>query len=317
MRPVDTAMAEDRPAKESVRALWMDFVQRAQEDWDASDTPLYLTLPGRRGREIELLIERKILSTTPTGAIAEDDLRKVVAVEFDPAAEVELRRRYPGLKVIRQKIEELLRSTSPLTWPQGKDEDSCRAYVVNLDLSSQLAAIEVAGQLQFPVIQLITKFAELHAKLPVINWTLCLTLNGRISWSDSLASRIYELLLQNFNLEPEFASAARNFLGDELYGAVCSRAAIDWAARSSDQHQRLLMTLVPKKIAQSLHGRGWLVKTPVNLRYGSSGPSPMTTWILRLEWDPRGSTAPDSVYREGLRSVLDQVGQVEEDGSIS
>lgn len=311
-------MAAERPAKSRVRQMWVERVEAAASDLDLAKGPLYLTLPGALGLEIEMLIERGVIARNKVGAIEAADLNKIIAIESNEAAELELRHRFTGLKVIRQRFEDLLHSTSPLTWPQGEHEWSCRARVVNLDLNSSLTCVKEHGHLSFPVVQLVSKLADIHAKAPALDWVLCLTLDARLAWDDEVSLGVQQFLLENFGREPAYASAARALLGDDLYAALAGSTPIHWSARPLIDQQRLLMALVPKKIAQLVHSRGWRVDTVANLHYGGTDDeAPMVTWVVELHRDPRATATPDLVYREGLQRVLQSVGRIEKDGSLS
>src|SRR5205814_1410806 len=153
-----------------------------------SGVPLYLTLCGGEGLEIEELIRRGVIRRTPAGNIDDEDGSKVVAVEADFRAELRLHQKFAGLSVRRQRIEDLLESTSLERWPSAEDESICRALVVNLDFNGLLDCQFENGNLTFPILQLIYKLAELHAKVPIItDWVLCLTLNSGIKWDPKAA----------------------------------------------------------------------------------------------------------------------------------
>src|SRR5690242_12319854 len=98
-RPIDAAMAADRPAKKTIRAKWIDKVQEKEPDLQIDNSPLYLTMPGAEGKEIDLLIRRGVLRRNDTGSIAAEDGLKVVAIEYDDDAQLALRKKYPGLSV--------------------------------------------------------------------------------------------------------------------------------------------------------------------------------------------------------------------------
>jgi hypothetical protein len=60
------------------------------------------------------------------------------------------------------------------------------------------------------------------------------------------------------------------------------------------------------------------VDTVANLHYGGTArEAPMVTWVIELHRDPRATSTPDLVYREGLQRVLQSVGWIEQDGSVS
>src|SRR5437016_1292392 len=136
-RAVDAAMDEERPEKQAMRQFWIAEVVAAHETQpDAS--PLYTTLPGARGRELELLEERGVIVRTETGAIETPYLGKVFAIESERGAIAELQSRFPGLKILRESIENILKVTTPLRWPEGEPLEACRAPLLNLDLNTSL-----------------------------------------------------------------------------------------------------------------------------------------------------------------------------------
>lgn len=311
-------MAEDRPAKNTVRRLWIDRLVDADAEYSDADEPLYLTLCGALGKEIDLLIEAGVIELTEVGAVAVAHLLKVVAVEASPHAVSDLQIRFPGLKIIEQRIHDVLKISNPLAWPQGTHETYCRARVVNLDLDEPLKAVIEDGQLVFPVVKLVQKIAQVHAKQPRVEWTLYLTLHGEVQWAEDVMSGVRGFLCENFELEPEFAAASRDHLGDDVYQGLLAGQAIDWSSAPPREQQALLMALVPKRIAHAVHATGWLVKTVRNVRYGGEAPhAPMVTWIMEFEWDTRASQTPIAVYRDSLRDVLSSVGEIAEDGTLS
>lgn len=127
-------MAESRAEKVAVRNLWIESLSEADLMTRPEDSPLYLTLPGREGADVRLLADRGLVQLNEVGGVAIDDAGKVVAVERNSEAVLELQSRFPGLKIFDQPIENLLHSINPVAWPTGRDRVWCRAKVVNLDL---------------------------------------------------------------------------------------------------------------------------------------------------------------------------------------
>jgi hypothetical protein len=251
-------------------------------------------------------------------SIAEADAKKVVAAENSPMAALELVRRFPGLKIVEQSIENLIHSDNPTAWPTGEHVELCRAYVVNLDLNESLLGKLEGGRLTFPVLIWVSKIAQLHAQDPHLSWILCLTLHGEVHWSEQVASLVHKFLNENFSLEPEYAKGAQEHLGPDLYGAISRGQPIDWGSRGARDQQAVLMALVPKQIAQLVHAQGWLVRTLRNLMYGGTdGRAPMVSWIIQFDWEPRATNTPSAAYRECLRHVFTGKGTIEEDGRIS
>jgi hypothetical protein len=315
-RPVDLAMAENRPEKGVVRQLWVKKVMTAAEGISPGDEPLYLTLPGAEGRDIQLLIEAGLLSTTEVHTIAEEDQWKVVAVESDNEAVAALQRKYIGLRIKQQGFKSLVRGDELFSWPEKQDERYCRARVVNLDLNGCLKAYADEGSVVFPVVAWIEKLCRIHAKPPRTDWTLCLTLNGGISWSDEIWRYTSTFLCENLRREPVFDEQCKRFFGEELYKLATKAKCLDFRQLEPTDQQKLVMVVVPKLITRQVHNVGWRIHTQRNLRYGGETEAPMVTWIIDFTWDEEGSAQPDSVYREALREIFAGIGIVTKDGTI-
>jgi hypothetical protein len=311
-------MDEERPEKHVVRDLWGQLVQNKVGDYMDGGPPLYLTLCGAEGRDIETLVDRGVLQLTEVGSIVDEHRARVVAVESSMPAVARLKDKFPGLRVINEPFSNLLSGMEMTTWPKGENAKLWQSHVVNLDLNKALAALSREGQVIFPDVQLIEKIALLHSKEPTGDWWLCLTLNATINWADDVASGVQRFLAENFEAVPDFASAARQHLGDELYEAIVQAPPVELSELPAEDRQCVLMTLVPKKLSISALHHGWRVETSANIRYGGeSGSAPMVTWIFKFCWDPRASTSPQLVYRESLLLIHDEVKVVATDGSIS
>lgn len=315
-RAVDAAMAEDRPEKGTVRNLWADEIERVRDRSGPGLEPLFLTLCGAATFDIDVLLERGIVEVTEVGGIATKDARAVVAVESNQDAVVEIVRKYPGLKVLDKPIRDILQSESELAWPARETRVFCRAGVVNLDLDESLQASVAGGQITFPVLEWIRKFAVLHAQPPRFDWSLCLTLHGEISWEDPVAQAMQAFLAENFGESSAFADGCRDLFGETMYGRIEAKE-LDFATLNRPQQQKLLMALVPKRISHLTARGGWLVRTTRNLRYGGHGKyAPMVTWIMEFISDERASAQPLETYRESLDSVLASAGAILADGNI-
>lgn len=316
-RAVDRAMNDERPEKAIVRSLWLEKVQSYRANYPNDTVPLYLTLSGAEGRDIELLITTGVIRRTEVGGIVEEDQQLVVAIESNTTAVLRLQSKYPGLKILERSFQNLVHNTTLIAWPQGADIRLCQARVVNLDLNTALQFEQVDGELQFAPLQWIRKLCILHAEQRV-EWSLLLTLHGEATWDSSETSLVTSFLTENFEREPAFAENAKKMLGDEKFShIICGTTG---AARNLPipEQQKLLMLYVPKQIARVAHEFGWRVETLRNLRYGGSGShAPMVTWIIDFRWDRRLSTRPDAIYRESLRLLLNGVGFIAEDGTIS
>lgn len=120
-RRVDAAMAEERPAKRTVRSLWL--VEHALYDaLYPNNDPLLVTLCGEEAREIRMLIEVGLIKLTEVGAIASESQDRVVAIERNPRAVLKLQKQYPGLKIIQQDFRALIGGDSLRRFPQREQE---------------------------------------------------------------------------------------------------------------------------------------------------------------------------------------------------
>jgi hypothetical protein len=318
MSAVDQAMEDDRPEKELVRALWVEEVVQ-RRGVEPEKAPIYVTLLGARGREIELLADRGVLRRTETGAIAPDDLELVVGIESRRSAIASLTEKFPGIKVLRDSVQNVLKATTPFQWPAGEARVACLAPIINLDLNTSLECELMNDQLTFPVVEAIKKIATIQSTAtPPSDWQLFLTLDSRLNWDEAQTEAIREFLRANAMGLPSFADAAKEALGEELYELVLSNAAVvpsDWAA---DTRQSVLMTLVPKAVSYAAAGIGWRVTTERNLRYGDGrARAAMVTWFFRFHWDPRASRSRETVYHESLELIHGQLGHIDESGNLT
>ncbi len=312
-------MAAERPEKKTVRKIWVEEVEEHHGNAPPEPVPLYLTLPGARGGDIAALIEHDLITLTETGAIADAESMRVVAVEGSPDAVVELQGRYPGLKVLEQPLQGLLKSSGPFQFPQGDERKFCRAQVVNLDFDKSLRGAIEQGQLTFPALALVAKLAKLHGDDPHVDWTLCLTLSAYLEgWSEEVDVMACRFLSGNFRGDPEFSDLAEGLLGRDLHGLIVdSPDTVAIRERSPEEQQRFLMVLVPKRIARDIHVDGWRVETVENLRYGGSDDrAHMVTWVLRMTWDERATTEPAVLYQEALRGSLQRLGHIDPQGEL-
>jgi hypothetical protein len=310
-------MERNRLDKMSVRNLWADEYEAQLGSHDDVRRPVYLTLPGASGRDLDILVSRNLVQLTENGAIAPEDASRIVAVESAPAAVIALLEKYAGLKVIQERLEAALRSTGPTRWPDTRNEAHFRASLVNLDFDKPFTAERDQGVLRFPTAQMVSKIAQLHAKAPRVEWTLCLTVNGLLPWDDATAEDMRRFLSENCDRDPRFRDGATSLVGDELLAGFCAGER-SVASLRPDQCQRLLMVLVPKHIALLTHGQGWRLEARRNLRYGGdAGAAPMVTWIIDFRWDERATTQPDAVYRDSISGLFGGVGSIDPDGTLS
>lgn len=316
-RQVDNAMVENRPEKGAIRSLWLEEIKAIAQQNPSSEEPWYLTLPGAAGLDIQLLIENELIALTEVNSIAEKDQCKIVAVESNNQAIAELQKKFIGLRIKQVDFRSFIRSEGPFRWPEDDDEKYCRARVINLDLNTWLKADINDQEVVFPVLAWIDKLCQIHAKVPRLDWTLCLTLHAEIDWPINVNGYIQNYLCENFRREPVFDYSCRDFFGNDLYEAIKNREDCpNFLEFNREEKQKVIMVIVPKIIAGLVHYKGWHVKTERNLRYGSEDHAPMVTWIVKLTWDWNAAAEPDSTYREALRDIFHGVGVVRENGNI-
>lgn len=302
-------MTADRPDKESVRRDWIqDVVARRQAAREGE--PLYLTLPGRAGHEITMLMEEGVLRTAETGAIHEDDLKLVVAIENDSEAVLALKDAFPGLRVLKRSVLELMGSDNALSFGSANDRPLCRAVLMNLDFNGGPKASMKDGQLVVRELLAVAKLAIHHAEAEHVDWTLFLTFNAMGDLPPEVLKAMLRFLRTNMTEEPVFAAHCRAVLTAKLLDAIEGENGA--APLTIEERQQLLMAFVPKKIAHLTHSH-WRVVTRRNARYGGhDGSACMVTFAMDFEWDNRGSV---EVYRESLRTVLESAAEILPDGT--
>lgn len=315
-RPVDLAMAEDRPEKRTIRALWIEEVKSVAAEYPEDDIPWYLTLSGAQGRDIQLLIDEGLISLTEVNSIAAQDQGKVVAVENNSQAILILQKRFIGLRICEVPFQNLVRGEGLFSWPQGEHEKLCRARVINLDLNASLSARFCEEEIIFPVLSWIRKLCQIHSRPPRIDWTLCLTLHGEINWPQDVNPWTRDFFSENLQREAIFANGCRELFGEEFLDILTQDDCPDFTDLDREDQQRFIMVIVPKIITRLVHNDGWRVQTDRNLRYGGVDRALMVTWIFKFAWDGTALARPNSLYRSGLRDILARAGTITETGLI-
>lgn len=316
-RPIDIAMAEDRPEKRTVRALWIENLKIVAQRYPNSNVPWYLTLSGAEGRDIQLMIDNGLIRLTEVNSIAEEFLDKVVAVEYNNSAVASLTKKFVGLRIKEVNFTSLVRGTNLLAWPDGEDVKFCRAHVVNLDLDGALTAVTAEGQVIFPIIEWIRKLCLIHSTPQHVNWTLFLTLHAEAQWSAEGNKFIKDFLSENMAREPRFATSCEGFLGIELFRQIITPGSMDFSSLIRLDQQKIIMVSVPKIIARLVHDHGWEVHTNHNLCYGNMPNAPMDTWILNFVWNGQATAQPDLVYKFSICKILEHTGAISVDGTIN
>ena len=309
-------MADNRPEKQTMRQLWVQRVAAAPAQ--SNNEPLYLTLAGAEGRDVKALIDAGLVRVSEIGAILDEDADKVVAIENDEDAYLQLKNTIEGLDARKDRIENLLRNDSPFNWPQGEEREIFRARVVNFDFDGSLVVEVRHGQLAFPQLGWVAKVAEIHGHPPALDWCLMLTFQGQIQWPAEVEEAVKKLLADNFQRTEEFSTRVEKLLGLEAVAAIgeCSDELV-FSDLEGEIQQCILMTLVPKKIIEMISGSGWSVDTHYNVRYGGQDErAPMVSFVFDFRWDQRGTTEPDVVYRECLLGAVAKPVRIDPEGTI-
>lgn len=312
-RQVDGAMLACRPAKNTVRRFWLERIKQYTSSRTTCET-LYLTLAGREGYDIKMLIDEGLIRCTETGAIVEQDNLRVVAIESSLDAARTLQEKFPGLKIVEKNVKSLIRGDRPICWPEQPEREYCRALVVNLDLDEVLSSKD---GLTFPVLSILEKFITLHGTDPAVsNWSLFLTLHGEAPWDGAVIANVCAFLDENFSRDADFATKCKIFLGEEFYNKIIAKGKKTF---TPEEQRKILMVFVPKKIAQIVYGKGWKVTTTHNLVYGADSAertAPMNTWILDFVLKSTGKATPDALYKQALGDVLSNTAFIDKKGKV-
>lgn len=316
-RPVDQAMLKDRPAKLTIRKLWIDKAREFNESFPNKNELLYLSLCGEEGREFKLLAKHGIIELTETGALAPEYLSRVAAIESHPQAVAKLAKCIHGLKIYEASLHDLLRGNKMTRFPKGDEEQAFKARVINLDLNGLLVSKE--DEAEFPFIIWIKKISLIQAtENPKREWALFLTFNGEIVWSKEVCSSIQSFLSENFNAVKEFSEKSELVLGHKLHERILSEKPMDFSGIPPEHQQKILNIFVPKKLSNALSDEGWKIETSHNLRYGGEkdGNAPMVTWIFDFKKDERSTSKPGELYHENLISITENIGKINVKGEI-
>jgi hypothetical protein len=311
-RPVDYAMHAARSEKKAVRSLWLQTLGAYSEKYPNQKELLYVTLPGAEGIEIGLLAEHEFIRLTETGGISQESMFRIAAIESSKPAVGALQKKFPGLKIYETDFKGLIRGDGLTSYPTGEHKNCCRARIINLDMN-EILTYDGAS---FPILAWIQKLGEMHAAAPRIDWCLYLTLHGEVRWTSEACHAVRQFLSENFARALQFASSARSLLGNDLFDKIAGDGELHFPDLNRELQQKILMTFVPKKIADLVRSQMWRLETRANLRYGQSGHAPMVTWIIDFTFDSRAAGRPDAVYLDSVNGILAAAGQIDSQGRV-
>lgn len=314
---VHNAMADNRPEKQTMRGLWVEEFAAAGEPSEGA--PVYLTLAGAKGLDIKALAEAGLITLSENGAIAAEDAEKIVAIEADEEAFLQLRGAIDGLDARLGRIENLLGSESSFSWPGNKLRPIFRAPVINFDFDRSLIVKVKDGQLVFPQLIWVRKVAEIQAQPPQREWCLLLTFQGEVQWPAEVEAAVIELLADNFQNTEGFSDLAAKLLGADAFAAISNGGGEPRLSELPRRTQQcILMTLVPKKMLQLMRGHGWRIETKRNICYGGTGSrAPMVSFVFRFGWDEQASTQPEVIYRDCLLGAVEEPVLIDPEGELA
>ena len=286
-RPIDEAMADDRPAKDVVRRWWVEEVAQRKAIAIELGVPAYLTLPGIEGRDIEMLIEHGVIGVTEAGGIAEADHRLLVAYESRLPTVARIKQKFANLDVQSQTIQDALRGPALDNYPDRNTKKRLRALVVNLDLNSSWKP-DHAGEVD--VLAMVEKLGRIHGPAPdrdPVPWCLALTLHAQLDGEGAGLARhttfLQEQAAHHSALKDLMAAVKGDWLTEPL----------DMAGLRGARAQTLLILILSTKLA-GLVDQGWeLVATHV-AAYGHDvqGRAPMVTFVISLKHDHDVKASP-------------------------
>lgn len=314
-RPIDAALSQDRPAKRAIRQLWLREVRRHP----ANGNPIYLTLPGTEGKDIDLLINEGVIATTETGAIAAEDIGKVVAVESNSEAVLSLQRKYPGLRIHNNTLESLMNGGGPYAWPNKNISRDMRAKVVNIDLDKSLRA-ECGEEVSFPLIKIIKKISQLHRERPNAEpaepWSLCVTVNSTIEWPEPAVRFFFRFLANNCSEHQTFKESAAATLGDNLVNRIIAEyQSLTFNHIDPDDRAKLLCIFLPKLIMCEINDHHWEAIDCSTLSYGGNeGHAAMTT--ITIAFRVSNAPIPSQRYASNICNIFPGLGRVLDNGTI-
>ncbi|MCY4046795.1 MAG: hypothetical protein OXF42_01610 [Candidatus Dadabacteria bacterium] len=309
-RRIDTAMARKRPEKNYIRNEWVKIVKNIQEKRSDTGVPLYVTLSGREGKDIDCLIKHGILEQTETGAIRDKDTWKVVAIEKNGPAATELRRKFPGLDVRNDDVLDLICGPGEISYPNSDNEDEIKlwkASVVNLDYDSSLKMTLEGRSVRFGVIQTLKKISAIQNECTSGEWYIFLTLNATLNFGAEHWNYIKETLNDNLRQVPRFR--------DDFFTKIIVQKGLTQIEDSiitnikscSSLQQKLLLSLVPKLLAQKTRDHMWAISVNQSFMYGDNADNGarMTSWIINFK-KPLNSkiNTDDQCYKQNVSGIL-------------
>lgn len=318
-RSIDSAMNSKRPQKQSVRKLWLDEIKDLDKKYADSEYPLYLTLPGEEGYDIQMLIDQGLINLTENKkSISEKHLKKVIAVESNNGAILNLQKKFPGLRIEHQNIQNILKGSGLESWPNDEEKEIFCSHIVNLDFDGSIKYDYKNGAIIFKELEWIYKICLIRTNEGLKNWKLFLTFNANLSnWDVEVFDYIKNFIFDNIKHEKHFSDQCKELFGEKLFPVFNNEDNIEDYEFTHKESQKILMIFVPKFLSNKLHVNGWTLKTKINLYYGElPETAPMVTWIINFNYDESKLSTPKLIYKESILSIFDKVGYIDKSGEI-
>lgn len=311
-RPIDSAMADDRPAKDVVRQWWVQQVQQRKLEAIALNVRAYLTLPGGDGRDIQALIDAGVIAVTEAGVITDVDTKLLVAYEANTRTAAQVKRTFPNLDVQPRSIEAELGGTALDNYPDSKTKKRLRALVVNLDYN---CSWKPDGSGEVSTLATVEKLAKIHGPAPqrqAVNWCLALTLHAQLDGAQAGLT----LHLRYLREQAEHHPALKALIEAGAPWIMDPKGTLK--ALSAVEVQIFLMLLVPTKLA-NLTEQGWELVADHIAAYGHdvAHRAPMVTFVISLAHDPHVTGSPLAARARFYGSLDASIASIDVDGTVA
>lgn len=317
-RPIDSSMAINRPEKIKIREEWGNIALTELSMLSGKHRPLYVTLSGAEGKDIEVLIQNGVLKRTENGAISSDDQWKVIAIEKNGPAASELRSKYPGLDIRNDDVINLIHGCSETSFPNRGDDNFnlWTAQIINLDYNSRFEGKLENGRGLYEIAQTLKKISAIQHEMKNSRWSILLTLNANIELTQSCWSEVKQTLNDNLTSVDKFKEDFSKILPLDAGGRVNCDLLCKIKTDATLQ-QKLIVALVPKFFMQKIRDHRWEVSEIKSFVYGNntSGRARMSSWVITLQ-KPDQVKSDDQCYSENVSKILSNCFQIQDDGTL-
>lgn len=315
-RPIDHAMESQRPEKVYIRKRWLAVIKAVEKKYKKSEIPLYLTLPGSDGYDIQMLIDHDLIELTDVKSVKEKDIQKVIAIEKNNKAVLNLQKKFIGLRIEEQSLESILKGVGLQSWPSKKEKEIFKAHIINLDFDGSLNSNDINGTVEIKEIEWINKICLIKKEQKLDAWTLFLTLNAsKSSLKKYMIDFIRAFLNDNINRSSDFSDLSKKFLNKKIFTKLKDNSDLKLSDLSDEDCRMLFMVFIPKYISNKVHTEGWRLTTDFNLHYGDGKKrAPMVSWCITFTYD--NSPTPNEIYIKSIKSIFNDFGFINGKGLV-